>query len=322
MKKAEISSSFLIKLVLLLVGFGILVYAVVGFVSPGNIDRTACHQSVILRGTISEGLVMDQLKNIPNLQCETKKLCITDKIFGDDCSYSGKSGKDYVIERISGDKDKKQEALKRIVSREIAECWHIMAEGKLQIFTRPFMFSESQCVICTQVEFGENIQKEFKNINGVVKYMVEHKVPGKEVSYYEFLYGTKTPEIYDKENDFLTTKKKAIVFYENSTNKFASATYTVLFAAMSTAVGAKAGATTGGLIGSVVIPIPGVGTATGGIIGAGIGAGFGIFVGDKFGSEAEDALRAGKPKYSSGYLFVDYDIQSLRDLQCTSFESI
>ena len=295
MKRAEISTSFLVKFIILIVGFGILFYAIYTmFFSDSIMDRTACHQSVVLRGTLPDSFWLSELKKIPNLQCETKKLCITDKTIGDDCSYSGKAGKDYYVQRVSGDRNKKEESINRIVSREIAECWSMMGEGKLQIFTRE-VTKKNSCVICTQVEFGENLKKDFQTINGIAKYMFEHKVPGKEISYYEFLYGKNNPEIYNSKEDFLTTNKKSIVFYEKSTDNIGTIVYTALFSSMSTAVGAK----TGALIGSVVIPIPVVGTVAGGIIGAGFGAGFGLVVGSKFGTEFDEALRGYKPKYFS-----------------------
>ncbi len=189
--KAQMVSSTFIKIVLVLIGFGILMFLFYQIGFTGRVDKEACHQSVITRAAFPKEGNID--KYIP-LKCKTSKYCITPKYFGTCEEYSESDE----VGRVRVD-DKKE--IEKFLAREVVDCWSMMGEGKVSLFSDywndKFGIGNSYptCVICSRIafdsegfkdEFGEDYLETVLNIN-VYNYMLTHKMPNSEATYVEYL---------------------------------------------------------------------------------------------------------------------------------------
>lgn len=307
-KKAEMTSKMLIGLILLIISFALILILIFNFNFDDTIDRSVCHTSVILRGTITDKF---DLKEAVPLKCETRKVCITSKSFGKgECEKE--LGDKYNTIRVSSDKEKMQSEINMFIAREMADCWEMMGAGKIQIFAREFELSKltKKCSVCSRIAFDDTIKTKIDKVNGLETYLMNYNVPNKNISYFEFLFRT-NKKISLKKDEF-STNQKAIVFVEFAKSEAILKTYGGLMAVGS------------GIIGGVLL---GPGGAIVGFVG-------GYMIGSKSGAEIEryntigkfgeefPKLEIGKGKlFSSTSFFIDYD-ESLNKLECKSFENI
>lgn len=195
-KKGEITTSELIGIIILLASVAIIIFIYFQINWTGKIDDAVCHESVILRGTLPQTL---GAKNIVPLKCQSEKICIRgDKfLFGKgDCNEEYGKAKGVTKEDVKDVND-----INRVVAQEMLSCWQMMGEGKLSIFPQSFWErhniaflgkAESSCVICTRIALDENsIDSVGINLNNidVENYMMTHKAPNQEVSYFDYLAG-------------------------------------------------------------------------------------------------------------------------------------
>lgn len=304
-KKAEMSSKMLITIILLIIGFGILLIIYSQLNGIQEVDRQACHQSVVLRGTLPDTL---SLKELPSLNCKTRKICITNKIFGKgECENLGK---EYDTLRISKDKEKAEENIKKIFADELADCWAMMGEGKIQVFEREISYDDykRKCVICSRINLDGSVKKDVSAVDGFIDYLMKHKLPNTEESYWSFM--TKSKEEYENilvsknERDSLNSEKmyvseKAILFYEAGRTDLYETVY-------------------GSTIGlAVTIGMTRLGTGFGFASKAGI---ISYVLGSKLGGTISDYLIG--EEYYSFISVVDYISEDLKKLNCDSLESI
>lgn len=315
---------YLVTFILLIVSFAIIAYVFYSFDWEGTIDRESCHRSVVLRMTLPDAV---EAKDFVPLQCKTRQVCVTKKIFGDECEDELEG--DYEVVRVSGNKKKMEVQINKIVAQEMADCWIMMGEGKGQIFTREFeafKTAKTACSVCSRISFDKSIKDEFDNVGGLGEYMIKYKVPTREISYWALLTGFGRGS-YEEVNDKFSTKQKAIVFVElDKTNA-----PEWIVGTLGVGVGGYSGAKLGALIGSFV-PIPGVGTVTGGLVGFVGGVAIGGLLGISDGNTIADAIgedvQAGTTRvnlknidYASGMFLVDYD-DSIQKLKCDNMENI
>lgn len=301
-KKADMTSTQIVTIILLIAGFAIVLFLLWRFNFSGQINRTACHQSVIIRATLP-----DIVKDMPSLKCYTRKVCITDKLFGKgDCQEF--SGGSFDTIRVLGTTEQIRTKINVFLAREMADCWSMMGEGKVQVFARESLES-NKCSLCSRIAFDASLkQKLNNNIKGTVDYLVNHKVSGKEVSYSKFLFNNLNSVGLESVKDNFDMTEKAILFKEFDINKIASWT-------LGTS-GAVAGAVLiGGFVSGGSIPLTlalyGGGSVLGGTGGYAGGESLSRFFSDAKGAD-----------YIASNPFVDYEKTKIETLKCDSFESI
>jgi len=187
-KKGELTSTMIVTIVLVIVGFGILliIYSQISF--TGQVDRAVCHESVILRATLPS-----VIEGVIPLKCKTQKNCVTSGLIGGKCEKDfGEKPKGVNKVKVDEVKD-----IEKLIAQEVVGCWSMMGEGKLSLFSGGLAKTYGvgkvypTCVICSRIAFDEDLKlKEGKleDIN-VLKYMAEYKAPNQEISYYEYLAG-------------------------------------------------------------------------------------------------------------------------------------
>jgi len=290
--KKAIESKILVSIIILLVGFIVVALFFYNISWEEEIDKEACHTSVIARMSIPDNLI-NSAKDLFPLNCKTKKICITDKSFGKgNCEES--FGKDFITIRL--EKKDKENQINSILAQEISECWSIMGEGKGRIFKDDSYFEEVTCVIYSIIDFDDTVLEETKELSGFKDYLFSNNVPNSDQSYSKFLFNQ---EHYKKENlpQDIELNKKAIVFYEAHGGKAIEKIITM-----------------GGSIGMGVL-----GFSFGPLLGIG-----GIILGANIGQNLAEIIvgEDNKESYISGFYLVDYDSESLELLKCKSFENL
>ncbi|MEK6906232.1 MAG: hypothetical protein AABW81_01280 [Nanoarchaeota archaeon] len=290
-KLGEMSSKMLVTMVLLVAGIVILgiVFAQIGWTIQS--DKEVCHQSVIMRGTLPDTL---NIKDLPPLKCKTDKICVTNKMFGKgECEDS--LGKDYTTMRVSSDKTKAEEEIKKILADNLAECWAMMGEGKIQVFAREGVPPKDLCVICSRIDFDKNV--DLKNIKGTSEYLIKENIPNKEISYFSFLTDKKRYDesLSSKEIDVLDTSEKAIVFTEFYETKYDQMIGTGLVGLLSLKLAFVTGPQFAGAV---------------------------FFAGSKAVQYISNWANGNPPDYFTSISITDYDSEDISKLGCDSLESI
>jgi hypothetical protein len=178
----------------LVVGMIVLVASVViifVFISnqdwTGSIDKQTCHTSVVLRGTASS--VSSLAEDVIQLKCKTSKICLTSGLIGGKCDNDFKNSDDVKKVKVNSKED-----VEKTISQQIVDCWDMMGEGKLSLFTQYWAQSGlgpvyPTCVICSRISFDDKLSVSNPDLNKVnlLNYMMTHKMPGKDISYYSYL---------------------------------------------------------------------------------------------------------------------------------------
>ena len=175
--RGEITTQQIVILIILLVSFIVILFLLFRLNIGGESDSEICHNSVVMRG--SSVIPADATP----LKCSRTYVCLSK-----DGSCEGMTSPEII-------KVKTKEEIFSVLAEEMANCWWMFGEGKVDYIGKDFFFKDNYCSICYQVAFddstksiegiGENISKdEFYN------YLSLTPVPDKEVNYSEYFFGT------------------------------------------------------------------------------------------------------------------------------------
>jgi hypothetical protein len=270
MKKALVSSTLIITIILIL-SFAVTAYAVgkVVGVIPKTIDAETCRSSVNARDLANKAWLPGQVAvsqdKIP-LLCKTQNKCLT---MGGKCSAG--------YEKIPVISD---EEIKKEIANSMYDCWSMLGEGKKDFLGswQSGFFGRLHCVICSEIEFDDKIKSKFQTIDGLYQYMYENPIPGKDMTYMQYLSNNPNVLIDKSVKDSIPTSQKYdITFYVGRYTLFKD--FIIHMSA-----GAGTGAVAGGIVGSV---IPFAGTGVGMVVG-GIGGAIGGAIEAMFYQKGED----------------------------------
>jgi hypothetical protein len=317
MKKAEISVSMIVGIVIIVITFGIVALVYSQLITPIDMDREVCKQSAVFRGTLPEGAIAGQTKDLISLKCKTKRICVTTKnVFQGKGECSHLLGEDFSTYRIKNKTADQQ--IKTLLAREMADCWDMLGRGNIAIFARDMKSKTSigaVAVICSRIHFDETItgtgegQLGIKEIQGFNRYLLSHKVPNHEVSYWDFFRNT-----YDGEtmailsgntvagSDFLNDKMNIT---DTKTIVFIEVRPTIAGALMGSAITGTVGALVGAKVGGVA------GFMGGGLTGAKFGFDFGDWAHLKL-LENEGLFPDGTN--AAGIFLTDYNMKGFKEI--------
>jgi hypothetical protein len=263
-KKGEITTEQIVLLIVLIVSFVVILIFLFQLNLGKTTDSETCHNSVVERGS---GVIPKE--SIP-LTCKTQYICIS---------------KDGSCEKVTSpqiEKVKTKEDVYSILANQMADCWWMFGEGKLN-YVGADLSPQLYCSICDQVSFdnsvdfftnGEIDQREFYN------YLATTNATGKDITYLKYLMGTSSDalkqSLKDSSKNFgtiSTSKQYYVVMGE----------FSKLDPTQWGAIGAA------GFAGGIVLLSIGA-IATGGaaipvyivLLGAGVGGGTGYFAGTVF----------------------------------------
>lgn len=189
-KKGAMEAETLVKIIILVLGFSILLFVYVQLSWQGNVDKKICHESVILRGTLP---MMAQ--GVVSLKCRTENVCVTSGLFAGECE-SFNSSKSVTTMKVSD-----KTAIEKVIAQKVVECWQMMGEGKLSLFSQKMAqvglgTVSPTCVVCSRIAFDtEKLSKtgiDLGSLN-VPQYMRTRIMPDTNVTYERYFTKDSNP---------------------------------------------------------------------------------------------------------------------------------
>ncbi|MBU4069722.1 MAG: hypothetical protein KJ646_01960 [Nanoarchaeota archaeon] len=187
-KKAELTTQQIVLLIILITSFAVILFLLFRLNLGETTSKEVCHNSVILKG--NSALAQEAV----SLNCHTKYLCIT---ADGSCEQMTKP-------EIAKVKDK--EELYKVLADEMADCWWMFGEGKVD-YVQSDMTKKLYCSICSQIAFDDSLKKDEErygienakiNQKDFYEYLADKKISKNEISYLEYLYGFNDLEEFEK----------------------------------------------------------------------------------------------------------------------------
>ena len=172
---------YLVKIILVLAGFALILGVIFINIDFSKMsEEELCRLSVLARGTSH-----DAVNSFIPLNCETKKVCVDD--LGGGCDeHMGEEKSESV--RLRGSSEEKAEEISRVISDEMFNCWSMMGQGRIDIFSnwknligKP---AENVCVVCSRIAFNVDSDEVIGEVN-VQHYMERNTIPGSSLTYVE-----------------------------------------------------------------------------------------------------------------------------------------
>lgn len=317
-KKAEISTSMIVGIVIVVITFGIIAIVFSQLYTTVDMDRQTCSTAATSRGTLPEGAFLSQSKDFISIKCKTEKICVSTSKKGDCRDVFGSKYTTYQIKKKEG----VEEQIKMLLAREMAGCWNMLGKGYYPIFAREFTTDKSLgavSIICSRVHFDRTITDELriKEINGFNYYLLSHKVPNYEISYWDFLRNTYQGETMTiLSGDSVKQKEQEINDFLGGSLDI-SQTKSIFFVEVNpTAAGAMIGGAGGAVVGVITSIYSGAGAMIGGGIIAGTAA-LGTQIGDwiQISLLRDKGIFSSETKYASGIFLTDYSLQGFKSVQ-------
>lgn len=175
-KKGELTTTQIVMVVVLIVSFAIILLFIWRLNLNKVSDQELCHKSLLLRAT-------SPVKEPLSIDCKTKYVCLSK---GERCEQALKAE---VIEINSKDD------IFQVFADEMSSCWYVVGEGHLD-YASGFI-GRSYCGICSTIYLSDSAIKELSENPSITsaelyQYLSNNKQSGKEISYFQYLYGTST----------------------------------------------------------------------------------------------------------------------------------
>lgn len=285
--KKSLEAKTLVWMIIVLICFAIIVIFIPKLLQKEEIDREACHQSVIIRTLpIVSDIPSAGTKTTIPLNCKTEKITI---------NY------------------KDEDEIKERIANAMYDCWYMLGEGELDFFVRPLGPAQTYCIICSKISFEENIRDKYNKITDFPNYLKDTKISGKDETYSDWFGVDETFSDNDFENQAIDTKKDyMIIFSMTEKSKFALTGYEATGCLMSLAIAAKVGVATATVpvVGIYLAPFTGITTFV-----AGCGSSI-------WGAKGTDKWITGGESYISSLNLIPFDSKGIEKLQCDYIESI
>jgi len=199
--QAEVSTSFVIKLVILVASFVFIIMAYFVFFGDyqNRLDKGACQESVIYRATFKAG-PLESSEVIP-LQCKTEKICLTGSKDKCESVFEERSKENPIsVHTLSSDEDEAREEVLDAISNALYDCHWMLGEGKVNFLPTKNWY-HNYCIICSRFVLDDEAKKLFpEGIKLVDLYEHMDKMPLKEGGdYLEFVYGVENVGIIKRD---------------------------------------------------------------------------------------------------------------------------
>ncbi len=174
--KGEITTQQIVLLIILLASFLIILFLLFRLDIGKQSDSEICHNSIVMRG--NPVLPADAI----SLKCSRTYVCIT------------KDGSCEKMTKPEIKKVKTKEEVYNVLAEEMANCWWMFGEGKVNYVTDT-MKKNNYCSICAQVLFDNSLNEiegmeENINKDEFYNYLSMTPLPEGEMNYAEYFLGT------------------------------------------------------------------------------------------------------------------------------------
>jgi len=187
-KKGKVSVQFLIGAIILIVGFGVLLYFIFLANPRPIIDRETCQQSIVFRG-IAPDIPGVGLKEAVPLKCKTEKICLT--MSGKDCKdISGTKDNPVNKIKLSKNKDKAKNKIMNVMADNMVDCHSMLGEGQLKFFPSGWLTNQKTIygLICSRIVFDDEVKEKVDDIGYPEFYSLLGRKAIKDRSYLEYLH--------------------------------------------------------------------------------------------------------------------------------------
>lgn len=208
-KRGQLSSTQIILMVLAIFGF-VAVLVIMGKIFLGGHSKNeVCRLSVLTRATVPSSA-----QGYVPLKCTTDKICITADT-SQQCRDKFGGEKDITIIKVSGkDKDKAAtiKKIEEISANAMYDCWSMMGQGKLDIFSKlstelGLKDVHSSCVICSRVAVDKTVPEIWLNEVDINEYLKKQLVPGTKYTYTQAFLNDKSVSSYIKVDETALSEK-------------------------------------------------------------------------------------------------------------------
>ena len=279
-KRGELTTTQIVTLIVLIASFVIILFLLFRLNLGGTTDVQLCHNSIVQRGSAVTA-------NIVPLNCKTHYICIS---ANNECEDSRMPNPDDVVTVKSEDE------MYHALAEEMADCWWMYGEGKVDYLGEADVQEELYCSVCSSVIFDKSVLAELgvTNLNQDTfnLYLTSNNISqGK--TYAEYFYNQEIPEgtsitIINPDTNqpyspfsFDLGKAFYIVTARSGKGTLLEITVTAVVGAIAVVAITLAIVGTGG---TILIPI------TAGLVGVGIGGAGGHAIGTFIESEGNKIL--------------------------------
>jgi hypothetical protein len=185
-KRGEQSTiNYVLTTILMVLGLGILLFFIFRFGFDDSGEREVCKLAVLSRASAPE-----TVNTYIPLECDVKKICMKTKVFGNcDSNFAGEENVDQV--HLSSDDIKAARQIEETIAEEMYNCWSMMGEGKLSLFSGgfknkfPWAVSYPTCVICSRIAFNTP-DRDIFSYTDINTYLRETKISEKGITYMSY----------------------------------------------------------------------------------------------------------------------------------------
>ena len=263
-KRGELTTQQIVILIILIASFAIILFLLFRLDIGKETNAELCRNSVVLRGKSFFPGETIQLK------CYKTYKCIT---FDGSCE---KLNNPEVV------KVKNTEEIYKELAGEMANCWHMFGEGKVNYLTGGDLKKNNYCSICSDILFDDSLKEipgledgKIDKNNLYYEYLSKNDVPYAKTNFLNYLFGANDAKQFREsvKNQFGTENfgemeiGKRSLIVTGITSSVSHATWIGGAAGVGGFIGLVIGATTpvGWIAGAIIL---GVGGAIGGEIGA------------------------------------------------------
>lgn len=182
-EKKGLERWMLMTIIFAIFGFAIILWYFYITKPYTEVDREACAASIVLRSAIFVG---ESLKASTPLNCRTEQVKIDNRY-------------------------KTDEQIKKRIVDAMDTCWSMVGKGEMNFMPKDFL-SEEYCLICSSIQFDEKTRRDFPVITGFLDYMNKTKVPGQEISYYNYFFGNEATLKKMSDFEIDTSNDYAVLF--------------------------------------------------------------------------------------------------------------
>lgn len=188
-KKGELTTQQIIGLIILITSFLVILFFFFRLNLGGETQNEICHNSVVLKAKSVTGF--------GNLDCKTNYLCISG---GGECEGINPTQ----TIKIDLSKDNAKNETMKSIADEIANCWWMFGEGKINYVTgfkeKANPLSKTSCAVCSIVKFDKTIQEKYSNGISYKEFIDEGLVKLKynQDTYLRYIYGVNNADDFYK----------------------------------------------------------------------------------------------------------------------------
>lgn len=165
-KKGEVTTKQIITIIILIVSFAVILYFILRLNPTATTNKEICRNSVVLQ---SKSLNLGG----SSLDCKTNYVCI-----------SGGGNCEGMIEDVVRINHEDKNEIFKAIANEMADCWWMFGEGKLNYITGRTFTGNVGCAVCSTIEFDEKIRESYEreeiNYRELLEFLEKTKISSDE----------------------------------------------------------------------------------------------------------------------------------------------